>query len=269
MKRFNVRSKYIFFMATLLEAGCGSHTPVQFDQQAPQQEQALISDIASMTARIDGSFDVVCKDGSKEVKTAKEISDNNVCNKPSPPSPVCTGSSLTQAEAISLLPAGGSSAFVGTYDSRYRWRRCGPSGCIPWSSTFTTDIESGAQVNMNNLSRLWWEKEGDKGYFSVVYERGRAVFNVNSYDTAIKGVVVPPGTAVTTPLKLKFSNNRPALEGVSFLSAYGEHAPVSVDVDVSLTKTCLSMTIYQKLDRWHDGTYFEIEATLFGNVSKP
>jgi hypothetical protein len=42
-------------------------------------KQAQISDIATMTQRADGQFDVVCKNGSHEVVTAAQVAANQVC----------------------------------------------------------------------------------------------------------------------------------------------------------------------------------------------
>jgi hypothetical protein len=41
--------------------------------------EAAITDLASVTARPDGQFDVVCKDGRKEIDTAEDIQANAVC----------------------------------------------------------------------------------------------------------------------------------------------------------------------------------------------
>jgi hypothetical protein len=41
---------------------------------------ALVSDIASMTQRADGKFDVVCKDGSREIDSSDQIVANQACS---------------------------------------------------------------------------------------------------------------------------------------------------------------------------------------------
>lgn len=51
--------------------------------------QDLVSDIASMVQRPDGNFDVTCKDGSREIATPAQITENRVCRSPgSPPAGV-------------------------------------------------------------------------------------------------------------------------------------------------------------------------------------
>jgi hypothetical protein len=50
-------------------------------EQTGRGEEALIDDIASMSARADGTFDVVCKDGRRERVTAAQLRNDEVCSR--------------------------------------------------------------------------------------------------------------------------------------------------------------------------------------------
>ncbi len=65
-----------------------------------QDETWSVSDVKSMTLRADGKYDVVCENGTKEVVTARQISDDEVCGGAAPvPGP--------EVSAVYSRPEGG------------------------------------------------------------------------------------------------------------------------------------------------------------------
>ncbi len=64
-------------VAAIALAACASAPD---DDTGASSESPLISDASSLIQRPDGRFDVVCKDGSREVVTAEQIAANEVCN---------------------------------------------------------------------------------------------------------------------------------------------------------------------------------------------
>lgn len=112
---------------------------------AESQEQAAVSDIAGMTARGDGTFDVTCRSGRTEVVSAADVEQGRVCKPaalPSSPfqSGACTGTPMTEAGARARLAAAGESPVViGKYvlglrrrDARYTWNGRGYDTTYRW-----------------------------------------------------------------------------------------------------------------------------------------
>jgi hypothetical protein len=105
-------------------------------------EQEAVSDIARMTARGDGTFDVTCRDGRREIVSASDVQAGRVCTQAVIPASVfaagaCTGTPMTEEGALARL-AGESSKNVGSFvlglryreyihnagpwDAQYRWK---------------------------------------------------------------------------------------------------------------------------------------------------
>jgi hypothetical protein len=63
----------IFQLVCFFLLSCSGHEPQNSKVQGA-------SDIASTTLRPDGNYDVVCKNGGKEVRSAMEIRDGRVCD---------------------------------------------------------------------------------------------------------------------------------------------------------------------------------------------
>ena len=82
------------FACGSLVVSCGSRD----DKSSPK----AVEDIVSVQRRDDGSFDVICRNGSRQVASAEEIRNNAVCG--TAPSPVNgsqpVGDCLTAAKAV-------------------------------------------------------------------------------------------------------------------------------------------------------------------------
>lgn len=97
------------------------------DDGAESSEHAAVSDIAKMTARGDGTFDVECRDGRKEIVSADDVAAGRVC-KPSvmPASPfaagACTGTPMTEAGALARLGASTTPVRIGSFALALRHR---------------------------------------------------------------------------------------------------------------------------------------------------
>lgn len=64
---------YVVLLGAL--AGCGTEGSVD----TGKLEQKSLSDVVSMVRRADGDFDVVCRDGHREVVTEAQVLANQVC----------------------------------------------------------------------------------------------------------------------------------------------------------------------------------------------
>jgi hypothetical protein len=115
----------------------------------------LIGDASSITQNPDGTFTVVCKNGTTEIDTAAQIQANQVClakagNPGDPFDPAsCSGPALTpaQANAYVNLTNGIQDIKVGRFQVYRRWRQIyqgWPAGV--WQTTGVSDI-----VNTNGL----------------------------------------------------------------------------------------------------------------------
>jgi hypothetical protein len=97
------------------------------DDAAESSEQAAVSDIAKMTARGDGTFDVECRDGRKEIVSAADVTAGRVC-KPAvmPASPfgagACTGTPMTEADALERLGTSTTPVSIGSFALALRHR---------------------------------------------------------------------------------------------------------------------------------------------------
>jgi hypothetical protein len=103
------------------------------DSDVAKQDQDLVSDIAKMTGRGDGTFDVTCRDGRTEIATAEDVTSGRVC-KPAvlPASPfeanACTGEPMTAAAAAARLGANGAPVKIGSFALALRRRESTGSG---------------------------------------------------------------------------------------------------------------------------------------------
>lgn len=112
----------------LLASACGGGGAR--DDGGLSAEQRAVGDIASMTSRGDGSFDVICSDGRREVASAADVTSDHVCapqQEPPPPfAATCSGAPLTSDEAIARLPrafaAGDAPVVVGRFSLALRHR---------------------------------------------------------------------------------------------------------------------------------------------------
>jgi hypothetical protein len=95
-------------------AGCSAPD----DAASESSSQDLVGDIASMTARGDGSFDVTCKDGVKEIATASSISEGKVCARAA--AGECSGTPITAEQALALIPAGKTEVVLSRFDFKVR-----------------------------------------------------------------------------------------------------------------------------------------------------
>ena len=71
--------KKIFLAMTLVLTACGQG-------ESTKSKTTDVSDIVSMQARSDGNFDVVCRDGRREIATPDDIRSDRVCDSGSSPS---------------------------------------------------------------------------------------------------------------------------------------------------------------------------------------
>jgi hypothetical protein len=72
-------SRLALLVVGMLGAALAACSSASTDDAAVSGEDALVSDAASMTQRADGSWDVVCKDGRREVVTTADILADKVC----------------------------------------------------------------------------------------------------------------------------------------------------------------------------------------------
>lgn len=160
--------------AFLAATATGCATPAA-TADVESQEQAAVSDIASATARGDGSFDVTCRDGRSEVVTATDVEAGRVCSKPAPPaSPfaagACTGTPMTEAGARARLAAGtGSSVTVGSYVLALRRR----DTAWVWTGTRWDSTNRWVDAPEDRLA-AWRETESEasRGERAVFSSRG-------------------------------------------------------------------------------------------------
>jgi hypothetical protein len=112
---------------------------------------ALLSDATSITQNADGTFTVVCKNGTSEIDTAAQIQHNQICLQPAanPADPFdpasCTGPALTQAEANQYLDLtnGVQDIKVGRFQVYRRWRKVYPGWPAgAWQTVGVDDIVS-------------------------------------------------------------------------------------------------------------------------------
>ncbi len=116
------RARMLVLGLGLVVSACSAAEP----NDVESQEQEAVSDIVSMTARGDGSYDVKCRDGRTEVVTAHDVERGRVC-KPPASSPferdACTGAPMTAADAMTRLSAAGEGPItVGSYSLALRRR---------------------------------------------------------------------------------------------------------------------------------------------------
>lgn len=78
------RSSSFVIVSFALATACS----VGESERAGQVEQAQVDDVQSMERRSDGRFDVVCRDGRREIVTSEDILANRVCRTTSGPSGV-------------------------------------------------------------------------------------------------------------------------------------------------------------------------------------
>lgn len=134
----------LFTLSIGLLAACS--TPAA-TEGAETQEQAAVSDIARMTSRGDGTFDVECHDGTTEVVSAVDVQEGRVCKPavfPSSPfaSGACTGTPMTAADAAAMLATAnaesgapsGSAVAIGSYVLGLRRRDTDWSQNSPWAN---------------------------------------------------------------------------------------------------------------------------------------
>ncbi len=106
-------------------AACGSAR--ESDANTGTSEQATVSDIAKMTARGDGRFDVECRDGRTEIVSADEVTQGRVCNAAVVPSSpfgpgACSGTPMTEAVANARLGASTTPVRIGSFSVALRHR---------------------------------------------------------------------------------------------------------------------------------------------------
>ena len=117
-------SLFAFVAVAVASSACA---PSPADDDPSTSEHAAVSDIGKMTARGDGTFDVECRDGRKEVVSADDVTAGRVC-KPAvmPASPfaagACTGSPMTEAEALARLDGAPGPVRVGSFVLALRHR---------------------------------------------------------------------------------------------------------------------------------------------------
>lgn len=112
------------FVVCAVLAACA---PPAAEDDAASSEQAAVSDIAKMTARGDGTFDVECRDGRKEIVSADDVTAGRVC-KPvvmnaSPfAAGACTGTPMTEAAALARIGTAMAPVRIGSYVLALRHR---------------------------------------------------------------------------------------------------------------------------------------------------
>jgi hypothetical protein len=120
----------VFAVSGLALMGCSAAD----NAAGESSSQDLVGDIASMTARGDGSFDVTCKDGVKEIATSSSIAEGKVCARAEPGA--CSGTPLTNDRALAKIPAGKTEIVLSRFTFAVRAPRDEKGESPPWDSGY-------------------------------------------------------------------------------------------------------------------------------------
>ena len=142
-------------------------------------ETRSVSDVQSMILRIDGKYDVVCKNGSNEVVTVEQIKADKVCGGPCPPPP---------ANVVAVFSRPQGDFFVLCKNSS-------------WKISTAALIQQGNVCNENNIIGKWLIGARWSGNAKLYkYE-----FQFKNDDTvAYEGNIYPDSSWTLTGTKISF-----------------------------------------------------------------
>ena len=164
------------------------------DDATPESSsQDLVGDIASMTARDDGSFDVTCKDGVKEIATSTSIAEGKVCTKAA--AGECSGTPITKEQALAKIPAGKSEVVLSRFEFKVRAPRYEEGNNPPWSTAYR-----------------WYDLDASKTYSDPVANFKLYVRVKDGSDSSRDRLADIP---LSASLVLKIKNGAPVLQIVT------------------------------------------------------
>jgi hypothetical protein len=163
----------------MASACSGAATPTR----AGSREKFSFGDAVSITLRSDGNYDVVCKDGRKEVDTADQVQAGQIClpvptTDPFDPAS-CPGPALTTAQAISFLdiPNGVDAKQIGTFQVAARVRTCYPGfSCSTWQdATGTVRMQDGTTLDQGEAfaatGTIWINYSSNQPWLQIVSDQ--------------------------------------------------------------------------------------------------
>jgi hypothetical protein len=110
----------------------------------------------------DGTWSVVCPDGTSETDSADAFAHGQICQRAAAPNvsdpfdpASCSGATLTVDQALNYLniPAGQLDVKIGRFSTARRWRSCYPTfPCSDWQTAGASDVASTGPVSQMSYS---------------------------------------------------------------------------------------------------------------------